>query len=93
MWLAPTQNFSLYYVAIVMVAKGEWRSDSSSRCYFAIYFYPLYDADSILSQQKHNNDSRASKTNIYEYSLIPIVNRPPLPGWSFVSCSAAIFVK
>jgi hypothetical protein len=40
-----TQNFSLYYVAMDIVAEEKWTSDCSYRCYFAISFSALYDAD------------------------------------------------
>jgi hypothetical protein len=37
-----TQNFILYHVAMDIVAKEEWTSDCSHRCYFAISFSALF---------------------------------------------------
>jgi len=36
-----TQNFSLYYVAMDIVAEEEWISDCSYRFYFAVPFSAL----------------------------------------------------
>ena len=66
---SQTHNFSLHYVAIDIGVKGEWTSDFSCRGYFAVSPSQLYDAGSILLVQKHNSESRASKTYIDQYPL------------------------
>ena len=86
-----TQNFSLYYVAMDIVAKGEWSSNCSYRCYFYIFFSALLMLFCILSLQKHIDNSRVSKTCIHWHSIFFSID--PSFRWLTITFSVCYFLQ
>ena len=64
-----TQYFSLYYVAMDIVAKEQWVSDCNYKYHFATLFSAVLMLILHAVIAENRNDSRASKSSISKINL------------------------